>query len=786
MIKHTYHVLEFHRLLHILSGYASCPLGRSDCLSRKPSRDLTEIDNEHRLVSEMKLLLKLKGFSPLEGLIDIKHFIKQSKAEGSSLEPEKLLSILQIAQAASRAKKSILSQRDICPGLCDLIKEIVLCNELIESINKSIYPDGTIKDSASQKLKKIRRWKTEIRRTLQKRLEDIKATIGLDSRDDDPLISIRDGRYVIPVRTEMKNRIQGIIHDYSRTRATCFLEPLEAVHDNNRLAELRHLEREEELKVLTLLTEIVRAAADDLLDAQSLLGRLDGLYARARLSNALKGVRPVMDMEGKVELKGAINPLLMFAAPDGEPPVPVDIFLDSDVNVMIISGPNRGGKTVTLKTIGLLSLMAQAGLHIPAEEGSRLPVFKNILAEIGDEQDIQAGLSTFSAHISNLKYMVDHADHESLILIDEPGMGTDPDEGAALGMALLDDLAQKGALVVVSTHYNRLKSYGLLEKRVKNACMEFDESSNRPTFSLRYGTPGTSYAFELAKEQGIGPDILSRARTYLDQDEVRLNRLIDKLNHLKCETEVARSEAEHIRNKYRSAREKLLRTIKKLESDRKEMLESKRNEAELLIKEAREELKKLISTFKEKKGASQAFVQQKYHEMTGRLNKELYLSEEKGRPADIELFKPGQIVRHRGLNLEGRILSLDPAGSKAQIITGNLKFSADINDLMGVSDKTGQGLDESSGDISYRYSGNLTREINLIGYRVEDAIPLIDKIIDRSMVEGDLSLRIVHGHGTGRLKSAIRNHLKDLSCVKRIAGEDPRYGGEAITIVELN
>ncbi len=786
MIEHTYHVLEFHKLLHILSGYASCPLGRSNCLSLKPLRDLKDIDNEQRLVSEMKLLFQLKGFFSFQGLIDIDPILKNCRAEGSFLETEALLSVFKIIEAGKQSKKLILSHKSLSPGLYNLIKDMPLCEKLEGTIKKVISPGGDINDSASAELKRIRRKKRELRRELQKRLENIKRSKGLSSNGDDYLISIRDGRYVIPLRTEMKSRVEGIIHDYSHTQATCFFEPLEVIQDNNRLSELSHLEKEEEIKILISLTAMTKNSAEDLHNTQMILGKLDGLYARALFSNALNGVRPIMIQDSVVDLRQARNPILLAMVSENDDPVPVDISLDKDLNVMIISGPNRGGKTVALKTLGLLSLMAQAGLHIPAAEGSRLPVFKTIMAEIGDDQDIQAGLSTFSAHVSHLKYMMENADQESLIIIDEPGMGTDPDEGAALAMAVLDDLSRKGALVTVSTHYNRLKTYGLLNDRARNARMEFDASNNRPTFSLRYGTPGTSYAFEIAHDSGIKSEVLDRAKGFLDQDEVRLNRLIDKLNRLKNETALEKSEAEHIKEKYHLAKEKLLKASMKLDSDKKVLLEKKKNEAEQLVKWAREEFKTIINSLKEKKDASPAHLKQQYDQISKTLTENLQIEEEKGKSIESKGLKTGQAVRHKKLQKEGMVLSFDPLHSKALIMAGNVKFSVKLQDLEVVDDGGKiAGQHELWGGHPFLISGSPAKEINLIGYRVAEALPMIDKMIDKAVVEGEPSLKIIHGHGTGSLKRSIREHLKHFSCVKKICGADPQSGGDAITVVEL-
>ena len=445
----------------------------------------------------------------------------------------------------------------------------------------------------------------------------------------------------------------------------------------------------------------------------------------------------------------------------------------------------QGRETVTLKTIGLLSLMAQSGLHIPAAEGSSLPVFKNIMAEIGDDQDIQAGLSTFSAHITHLKYIMEHADQESLVIIDEPGMGTDPDEGAALAMSVLDELSQKDAFVAVSTHLNRLKTYGLLHERVKNARMEFNTSTNRPTFFLRYGMPGTSYAFEIAHDAGIRSDVLEQAKRYLDQDEVRLDRLIDKLNRLKKAATLERLEAERIKEKYHSARNKVLRILERLEVDRRTLLEEKRTEAENLITGAGEEFRQLINAFKKTGESSQTHVKQRFNHISKNLIDNLIVEEEE-KSFETNGFEIGQWVRHKKLHQEGRILSLDACKSKAAIMAGNVKLSVILKDLEVIPDREEAWRDESFGHIPFPGSGDSPREINLVGCRVADALPLIDRIIDRAMVEGEISLRIIHGYGTGKLKEAIREHLKRFSCVRKISGADSQSGGEAITVVSLS
>jgi len=792
MIKHTYQVLEYHRLLNILSHYAFCPLGQSNCLSLKPSNDAKFIDNELRLVSELRLLLKVKGFVSFSELTNISAILKKSHAEGSCLEPNELLRVLGIAQAGRQSKKFLGSNRSLCPGIYGLVRDMADCGPLIKAIKDTVSLSGALKDSASPVLKKIRGKKIRLRSDLEKQLQRIKESTGLSGDGQDNLLTVRDGRYVIALRTDKKSRIQGIIHGYSKTRATCFLEPVEVIQDNNRVSELAQEEKEEEFRILTGLTGMVCDFSHDLVSSQALISRLDGLYARARFSEALSCVAPEVDEEGGIELIGARNPILMALALEAldrdehaDLPVPVDILLDDERNGLIISGPNRGGKTVALKTLGLMSLMVQSGIHIPVAEGSRFSVFHQIMADIGDDQDIQAGRSTFSAHATHLKYFTEHADHRSLVIIDEPGMGTDPNEGVALAMAVFDSLCRRGTFVAVSTHLNRLKSYGLLNPRALNAAVEFDFERNCPTFRLKYGSPGLSHALEIARDVGVPANILDRARGYLDQDEVRLNRLIEKLNHLTVEAEREKREAEEARRTYKDAEKEIKNRLTSLEVEKRTLIEEKRVEAETAIKEAREELKQAINLLKKNKEQSQAYVTERYAEVGRRLMEQLEPERIETFPAGLKQIEKGQMVYHAKLKQKGTVLSIDSSSGRAQLMLGKVKMSAEIQDLEVVQGVKKSGPDEVVRPVSWDFEGLPPGELNVIGYRVDDAISLIDKTIDRALVDGELTLRIIHGFGTGRLREAIRAHLKGISFVKSICSADPRSGGDAITVVEL-
>ncbi len=794
MIEHTYRVLGYYRFLDILSHYAACPLGRSDCLSLKPLNDPEQIDNELRLVSEMRLLLNTQGFVSLADVTDVVPVVRKSGTLGSCLEPDEFLCILRLAEACRHSKKFIRPRRALFPRLYGLVRVMPDFEDLIRTLKATISSTGGIKDSASPLLKKIREKKIRLRQDLAKKLAFIQKSAGISGKDSDHLVTVRDGRYVVAVRTDRKSWIEGIIHDYSQTRATCFLEPLEVIPDNNRAAELTLEEKAEEFRILETLTGMVRDLADDLERAQALTARLDGIYARAGFGEAHSCIMPEIGAEYGVALRGAKNPILLAMGREsrtrskGEDlPVPVDILLDGAHNVLVISGPNRGGKTVTLKTLGLMSLMAQAGIHIPAEEGSCLPVFDQVMADIGDDQDIQAGLSTFSAHAAHLTHILEQTHRKSLVIIDEPGMGTDPDEGVALSMAVLDFLSGQGAFVAVSTHSNRLKAYGMSTERAVNASVEFSDQKNCPTFKLTYGVPGISHALEVAREMGVPSDILDRARDYLDQDEVRLNRLIGKMSHLRVEAEQEIKAAKDLKEKYLAGVGEVEDRLVSMEAEKNALIEAKRLEADAAIRQAKDELKQAVNLLKKKKETVQSLVAETHadvgRKLRGYFGKEPRKEDEKPY-IDLKKVRKGRTVYHRGLKQKGTIQAVDLSAGRISVMLGNIKVSAGIQDVELIQDVQASAS-EGPRPVSWHLNSAASKELNVVGYRVDDAIPLIDKTIDRALVDGELTLRIIHGFGTGKLRDAIRGHLKGVPFIKKVCSAEQGSGGNAITIVEL-
>ncbi len=791
MIKHTYQVLGYYRLLDILGSYASCPMGQSDCLSIRPSRDLDLIDIELRLVSELRLLLKTEGFVSYSDLSDILPLLRKSGTMGSFLDPDELLSVLRIVEAGKASKNFLSANQSLCPRVCGLVNGLPNSEALTRNIRNAISENGAIKDSASPVLKKIRGKKIRFRSDLQKKLDNIRKSKSLSSDGEDCLITIRDGRHVIALRTDKKSRLNGIVHDYSKTRVTCYLEPVEVIHENNRVAELIREEKSEEQRILISLTGMVRDEAAELEYLQSLIGRLDGICARARFSEALGCIMPEMGNRCGVELKGARNPILLSLALSERRrnekqvfPVPVDVLLDEKQNVLIISGPNRGGKTVALKTLGLLSLMCQSGIHIPAEEGSCLPVFDHVFADIGDDQDIQKGLSTFSAHVAHLRDIIKHAGGMNLVIIDEPGMGTDPDEGVALTMAVLDFLSVRGVYVAVSTHLNRLKTYSLLNPRGVNASVEFDEKNNYPTFKLKYGAPGISHALDVAMDMGVPVDILEKAKGYLDEGELRLNRLIEKMNSLMNEAAHEKQEAEDTKRKYLSAAGKIKERMITLDAENRALMESERSKAEVVINEAREELREAIILSKTRTKSAQAIAAKSYNKVRRELMTRFEPKDRKDVPCELKNIEVGQLIYHKKFKQKGVVQLVDHSGGRVQVVIGKVKVFTAIQDLESVEHVQETVPDKGPADVSWGLA-SWSKEVNVVGFRVDDAIPLIDRTIDRALVNGNSSVRIIHGFGTGTLRWAVRDHLKAVPFVKSIASAEPSSGGDAITVVRL-
>ena len=793
MIEYSLRVLEYYRLLNILSNYAASPLGRSDCLSLKPLKELESIKAEQRLVSEMKEVLLTKGFVSLSSLVDLRPVLRKAGKKGAYLEPKQLLSIHNLILVSNQVKNWIYEARDLCPSLMDILDNIPACCDLAKEIGRSITEDGGISDSASPLLAAIRSQRVALRGVVEKKLSDILSRLEFS---DDNLVSVRDGRYVVSIRTDKRNLIKGIVHGYSRTHSTCFVEPLAAVEENNDLVELTDREKEEERKVLERLTDLVSDFSSELLTCLEVMGRSDGIFARAEFSRAINGISPILTSRKTVYLLDALNPILLSLYLDSskedkteskESVVPIEIKIDAEKSILVISGPNRGGKTVALKTLGLLALMSQAGMHIPAKEGSRLGVFDNILAEIGDEQDISAGLSTFSARLEHLREIVDLAGEKSLIILDELGAGTDPDEGTSLAMSILDYLSEKGSLGAISTHYQKLKRYGLINKKAQNASVEFDQEKGRPTFRLLTGMPGVSHAIEIARDMGIKPEIIDKAATYLGKDRGEPDLVMEELAKMMEELKAEKEAVTVARQEYVESKKRLEEEQERLSEQLNEMLAEKEQVAEGFLSEAKREFGEAIGYLKEKGPDGQLKATQRYTRAKRELMDAIAgLKEEKKSTNPIPVTI-GQSVFHKKSKKRGWVIGIDESSSKAQILIGNVKLTVDSSEVIPESKAPSQQEESQKKGKQWSVSSTAMdkRELNLIGYTIADALPLVDRMIDQAVVHGYTKVKIVHGIGSGTLKKAIREQLKENSYVKDFISGGRDGGSDGITVVEL-
>ncbi len=792
MIEYSIRVLEYYRLLDILSKYAASPLGRLDCLSLKPLNELETVKAEQRLVSEMKELLLVKGFVPLSSLVDIKPVLQKASKEGTYLEIRELLSIHNLINVSNKVNKWLLQHKDLCPSLAHIAGNIPTCHDLVQEIGKSITEDGSVSDLASPALFSARSKRAALRGEIDKKLHGILSTPELS---DDNLISIRDGRYVISVKTREKNYVKGIVHGYSSSRSTCFLEPLSAIEENNSLVELTEKEKEEERKVLKGLTDLVSNFSYDLIACLNIMGKVDGIFARAEFSKAINGIRPILTSDKKIYLVDAFNPILLslnleFWKDDKQGQsrsvVPIDIKINSNKNTLIISGPNRGGKTVALKTIGLLALMSQAGMHIPAREGSILNVFNNILADIGDEQDILSGLSTFSARLEHLKGIANQATENSLVILDELGAGTDPDEGTAIAMAILDYLSEKGSLTVISTHYQILKKYGFVNKKAQNASVEFDSENKKPTFRLLKGAPGVSHAIEAAIDLGVKKEITDGAANYLGKDKGKLNSMMEDLSRMMEGLKSEKEAVEIAKQEYGALKKDLEEKEDRLKGRLNEMLIHKENEIGRILTEAKREFGEAI-TLMRKKGTLGQFEATKKYSDTKKNLVDTVIGLRKGEPLiSCSRVTVGQDVFHRKLKRRGRVIGVGERSSKIQILMGNVKLAVDLSELSPVkaNDQFGRSDNEQRPWSLYSLPG-AKKELNIVGHIVDEAIPLVDTLIDKALVHGYSRVKIIHGMGLGVLKRAVREHLKGNHYVKSLIPGDRDGGSDGYTIVEL-
>ena len=776
--------MDYHKILASLASHAVTGLGEQAALNLSPSSDLEEVKLRLQATDEAMTVERLKGGPPLAGVKDIRGALKRARIQ-AMLSSTELWDISALLFAARRTKRHIAAvhEEEAIPLLQDLAETISDQKQLEEDIRQCIDEQGEILDQASFELASIRRelriGETRIREKLEAMIRSSNAAKMLQEQ----LITIRNDRYVIPVKQEYRSHYGGIVHDQSGSGATLFIEPEAIVAMNNKLRETKLREEREIERILSRLTEQVGLLADVLEYDTGAVETLDFMFAKARLAREMKASLPRMNDRGFLKLWKARHPLI-----PADQVVPIDVELGNSYTSILVTGPNTGGKTVTLKTIGLLNLMAMSGLFIPAEDGSQMCVFDAIYADIGDEQSIEQSLSTFSSHLTNIIRILKQMTPKSLVLLDEVGAGTDPAEGSALAIAILEHIHRLGCRMVATTHYSELKAYAYERKGVINASMEFDVQTLRPTYRLLVGVPGRSNAFAIAERLGLPKPIIDHARGEVTEEDMRVETMIASLEDNRLKAEAERETASKLRMELEAMRQKLTRELEKQEAEREKRQQQAEEKARAIVDKARREAQEIIAELRQ---LAMEGVQVKEHMLTEarkRLDEaapEAKLAAKPKRDAKpVRRIEAGDDVRVYSLNQKGSVVEL--AGEEAVVQLGIMKMKVPLDDLELLSSAKSAAKPVQSGANVKRTRGESVRsELDLRGANLEEALMEVDRFLDEALLGNLGQVYIIHGKGTGILRSGIQEFLRKHKHVKSFRIGSFGEGGTGVTVAEL-
>ena len=795
MDERSLRVLEYPAIIERLAAHTSFAPGRELAEALRPQTDPEAVRRSVAETGEALRLLERGGHDLLGGVRDVREALARAKLGGVLSGPE-LLDVAALAAAIRRARRILLSDPDAWPHLAQRALRLGTYLGVEEAIGACIGQEGQVLDEASPELARLRARMRTLHNRIRERLEAILRSAALRPALQESLITVRNGRQVVPVKQEHKGMIPGIVHDTSASGATVFVEPLAVVELNNELQETRAQEEREVERILRHLSAQVGAEAEGLETGLTVLAELDLALAKARLAQSMRAVAPKLNEEGWIHIIGGRHPLLPG------PVVPIDVWLGREARILVITGPNTGGKTVTLKTVGLFGLMAQAGLYVPAEPGTELPVVSGIYADIGDEQSIQQSLSTFSSHMSNIVRILRSVDERSLVLLDELGAGTDPAEGAALAMAILDFLLAVGARVVATTHYSELKAYVHSRPGMQNASVEFDPITLAPTYRLIMGLPGRSNALEIAARLGLPEEVLERARGRLNRQDVRVDDLIRNLEETRRQAEAELERARSLRQENERLQAQLRAAQEELAARRQGMLEKAREEARRVVAAARREADAILEELRRQQregGLEQARLVRRRLE---RYREELEESATPapataGAPLAKDAIVPGTPVFLASLQQVGTVTEPPDADGQVSVQVGSLRVRVPWGELRAPAGGEGPGHREvpSRQGAATRPVGfglvaekraHISPELHLRGMTVEEATGALDKYLDDAVLAGLSTVRIVHGKGTGTLRRVIHELLRSDPRVKGWRLAEPQAGGHGVTVVELH
>ena len=785
----TLRLLEYNKIVEMLTSYAASPMAKRKCERLKPRKDPVLIQTLQQETRDALIRLNTQGNLSFAGLRDIGASIKRLEVQGA-LGIKELLdigSVLDMALSARQYGSSDDNEEKAHDSLYSRFMELVPLEHLSQEIHRCILSESEIADDASSGLKAVRRNKKLTNERLHNQLNKLVTDQSKQTMFQDNLITMRNGRYCIPVKQEYKNSFPGMIHDQSSSGNTVFIEPLAVVNLNNQLKELDNQELAEIEKILESLSAQAASEYENIKFDFETLTDLDFIFARANFARSYKGTEPIFNTDGIVDIKQGRHPLL-----DKHTVIPVDIKLGEDYNLLIITGPNTGGKTVSLKTLGLFTLMGQSGLHIPALDGSRLNVFDDVFADIGDEQSIEQSLSTFSSHMSNVVYIMNHVTPNTLCLFDELGGGTDPVEGAALAIAILSSLNDQGIRCMATTHYSELKLFAMSTPGVQNASCEFDVATLMPTYRLIIGIPGKSNAFAISKKLGLSDDIIERAKTNIDSNKVDFETLLSDLENSRKEIERDKAEIARFKEEARQLQERA--KDDELSARKAQILADAREEAADILEEAKEMADSAIKKYNKwttnPHKADASTMENERKKLRTKMDDYRKMTPEKRKSMTshhtAKDFKAGDTVHVISMDTTGTVTA--PADSKGNIkvqmgILSSLLPASDLviietpkqnNAQVSINNKRGMGK-----------ALNIQPEINVLGMTVAEATSLVDRYLDDAMMAHLHKVRIIHGKGTGALRKGIHDYLRKQSYVKSFRLGEYGEGEAGVTIVEL-
>ena len=803
--------LEFNKILEVLASYCQTYIGKDICKNILPSRNIVEVKNLLKETSEAYDLIVKYGNLPIDEIENIAPYLKNLESY-IPLNQKALLEIAKVLMVSSNLK-SYYHNSDIYESLQNTDKSITADDSQIilfkkfealytnpgiyQEITKAIIDENNIADEASKTLNSLRRNRRRLESGIKDKLNSFIHSSSYSKYIMEPIITIRNDRYVIPVKIEYKDNINGLIHDISASGSTVYIEPTSVFDLNNQINNIKLEENIEIEKILEKLSTSLYPIVDNLKDTVQIIGNIDLIFAKASYSRVIDGIEPVINTNKYINLLQARHPLINSNAV-----VPIDINLGKEFKSLIITGPNTGGKTVTLKTVGLLSSMACSGLHIPAKENSSIYVFDNIFADIGDEQSIQESLSTFSSHMKNIIEILSKSTENSLVLIDELGSGTDPVQGANLAISILENLYNKGALTLSTTHYPELKHYALITDGFENASSEFDIENLRPTYKILIGVPGKSNAFAISKKLGLPQEILARAESLLSEDNISVEELIKNIYDDKLVIEKEKEKIIKNSNQVEMLRRQLENNVSDVESHEKDIIEKAKNEARNILLKAKEDANDIIKDLNNLYNNIDKDSLKRANKLRDDLNDQIKssLSSENQTPqansTDFEITI-GMEVLVNPFNMIGTILTMPNKNNEVMVQFGNTKTNIKVNnlELINNSSKVSQHNNNSNSRLSNspnRYNSSLdmkskivSPEINVIGQNVEDALFIIDKYLDDCYLSNLPTARIVHGKGTGKLRTGIHAFLKKHPHVKSYRLGTFGEGEMGVTVVEF-